>query len=193
MNYSSQLTLLPTIAPTPNTSSHDPAGGTSNDDEYNTPQWLWQPGLKVFGLEKYDLDVATNNNSTVPAAEKFTIDDNSLSQSWQRRKNGKTKLWMNPPFSENLPFALKLIDEWQWGHIEAIVLDKHDHRVAWWGLLADAATEVLLVRGYVRFDGQTASYRFPVAMFYFGSEPQKFREEYGGLGWFLKTGRDKET
>ena len=160
----------------------DPAGGTVRDDEYNTPRWLWEPGLRVFGIEEYDLDPATNETAIVPAYQRLTQAENGLACSWRLSHRQPTRLWLNPPFSQNAAFAKKLIQEWKAGGIEAIVLNKHDHRVGWWWQLEEAAVGLCLVRGYVQFAGQRAGYRFPVSVFFFGADYSIFEREYECLG-----------
>ena len=60
-------------------------------DECYTPQWVFD-ALQI----DFDLDVASSvhPNIVVPARNKFTKDDDALSQDWYGR------VWMNPPFSK---------------------------------------------------------------------------------------------
>ena len=160
----------------------DPAGGTRQDDEYNTPKWLWQLGQDVFGLDEYDIDPATNETSAVPDSKKFMLLNDGLSRSWKSPKREMTRGWLNPPFSKNSEFVEKLCSEYQKGGLEMIVLDKHDHRVGWWWELEAAAAGLCLIRGYVQFEGHSQSYRFPVSIFYFGPNYEAFERVFKDYG-----------
>lgn len=70
----------------------DPSAGYS--DEYYTPAWIFEE----LGLT-FDLDVASPPHKTnVPAKNRYTKDDDALSQPWDGM------VWMNPPFSRASAF-----------------------------------------------------------------------------------------
>ncbi|NEQ48667.1 MAG: hypothetical protein F6K11_00850 [Leptolyngbya sp. SIO3F4] len=190
-----QLSLLQPneIITTPGKCRNDPAEGTVKDDEYNSPEWLWKLGLKVFGIEEYDLDPATNETSTVPAHTKFHLWDDGLTRRWRVPKRKITRGWLNPPFSKNEQFADKLIAEYQEGGLEMIVLDKHDHRVAWWWNLEAVATGLCIIRGYVKFDGHKTPYRFPVSVFYFGLDYEKFKQVFKNYGLCINLEQERNS
>jgi len=72
---------------------------TSND--YYTPKWVFDR----MGIE-FDLDVAAppGGVSWIPAKRFYTMEDDGLAQTWAGR------VWMNPPYSHNTPWARKFID-----------------------------------------------------------------------------------
>lgn len=157
----------------------------SEHDENNTPQALWEPVLLEWGLDEFTLDPATNKTSTVPAGVKFTKENNALSQSWLIG-DGDGVLWMNPPFSMNAEFSEKFLFEWQQGHFaEAIVLEKADTRTAWSQRYMNAASAILRVYGYTKFENdlrENGTATFPIELFYFGSNVDRFAAAYRHLG-----------
>lgn len=70
-------------------------------DECYTPQWVFD-ALQI----DFDLDVASSDhpNIVVPARNRFTKDDDALSQDWYGR------VWMNPPFSKITPWIDKFLN-----------------------------------------------------------------------------------
>ena len=68
-------------------------------DECYTPKWIFE-GL---GL-RFDLDVASSNHPLVdvPADNRYTIEDDGLSQPWFGN------VWMNQPFTKVTPW----VDKW---------------------------------------------------------------------------------
>ncbi len=71
------------------------------DNECYTPKWIFDK----LGLD-FDLDVASSDSPliTVPTKNKYTLNDDALSQTWFGR------VWMNPPFSKVTPWIDKWID-----------------------------------------------------------------------------------
>jgi len=95
----------------------------SPKDRWRTPNNDEQPIIKlvqnVFG--RIDLDPTADDNKSVPALNHFTEQDNCLIRTWA----GNSTIYMNPPFSNPLPFIEKLVAEYGKGHIqEAIGLFK---------------------------------------------------------------------
>jgi len=161
-----------------------PAGiaDKSGNDEQYTPERLWRPALEVFGGEVFDLDPASHIGSNIPATRIFTIDDNALTQDW-----GCVDLWFNFPFSKQKEFAAKFLEEWKTGKIgSAIGLSKQDNRTEWWSDMAAACTAFCLVEGYDKFTSpehtNTGNSFFPIVIWYFGSEIDKFFYAYSGVG-----------
>ena len=73
----------------------------SDSDNYYTPPWVFDS----LGLE-YDLDVCAPSEpiSWIPAKKTYTIIDDGLAQEWAGR------VWMNPPYSNPLPWVRKFIE-----------------------------------------------------------------------------------
>jgi hypothetical protein len=69
---------------------------SSGNDEHYTPRRLWEPGLEVFGVERFDLDFASHAGSAIPCDRILHEGGQCLSQIW-KCKNG----WGNFPFSEH--------------------------------------------------------------------------------------------
>ena len=70
-------------------------------DECYTPKWIFD----ALGVT-FDLDVASSNHHliSVPAKQKYTIEDDALSKPWFG------KIWMNPPFSKITPWVEKFLE-----------------------------------------------------------------------------------
>ncbi len=90
-------------------------------DENYTPNTEEQPVITLVEnvLGGIDLDPCSPPVPTVPAKKHFTEEDNCLIQEW----NGR--VFLNPPYSDPLPFLGKLCEEYAAGRVtEAIALLK---------------------------------------------------------------------
>ena len=70
-------------------------------NDYYTPKWVFER----IGLT-FDLDVAAPEQGVawVPAKKWFSLQDDGLSQLWEGL------VWMNPPYSECVPWVAKFIE-----------------------------------------------------------------------------------
>lgn len=77
-----------------------PVQGRESDERY-TPAWVFE-GL---GLS-FDLDPASpvGGGGFVPAARRFTVEDDGLVQPWDGL------VWLNPPFSNATPWAERWVE-----------------------------------------------------------------------------------
>jgi hypothetical protein len=161
-----------------------PAGiqDKSGNDEQYTPERLWMPGLEVFGVEKFDLDPMSHEGSAIPCDRFFSLEDDALIQPWTCRN-----MWFNFPFSKQKESTDKLLEELDNGNVEsAIGLSKQDNRTEWWAKLAATATAWCLVEGYDKFHSpehvNTGNSFFPVVIWYFGPDVEKFFFAYSSVG-----------
>lgn len=70
-------------------------------DDYYTPQWVFDR----MGLT-FDLDVCSPPGGVpwIPAAQRFTLEDDGLAQPWVGR------VWMNPPYSNATPWLNRFVE-----------------------------------------------------------------------------------
>jgi site-specific DNA-methyltransferase (adenine-specific) len=131
---------------------------SSRTDEWYTPQSFFTQMVKMFG--PFDLDVcATPDNAKCDRF--FTRKQDGLSQSW-----APSRVWMNPPYGRAISeWMRKAWDESQRGaFVVCLVPARTD--TAWWHDYA-AKGQVHLIRGRLKFGGQTNSAPFPSAIIIF--------------------------
>jgi DNA N-6-adenine-methyltransferase (Dam) len=170
--------------------------GSAKSCEQYTPEYLWKPGLEMFGIEEYDLDPATWDQSPIPCKQRFTRKDDGLSQEWNAQY-----LWSNFPYSDRDPatgkkqivmgkWVAKLIHAHHWGYVHnALTLVKSDCRPEWFHALLGASSAYLFIKGGVTFEQpasaetKNSSSFFGSIIFYLGDEPDKFYDAYKHLGF----------
>lgn len=171
--------------------NHHPAGiiaasaKTSTDsqgrdrDERWTPPEYWEPALDLHEKDGFDLDPATCDESLVPARVKYTQQENGLIQEWHAEL-----LWLNPPYSQNEKWTLKLQKEVEAGRVvEAYILEKTDNRTAWYQRLLGMCSAFCLVDHPIKHLNADHSSFFPSTIFYIGPHPNNFARAYKHLGF----------
>ena len=104
-------------------------------------------------------------------------------------KQWRGKVWMNPPYGTDLigKFTEKFADEYTAGSItEGIVLVNNATETAWFSYLVEAAAAVVFPHGRIKYYSPTKESNAPLqgqAFIYFGLNPEKFLEVFGGVGW----------
>jgi hypothetical protein len=96
--------------------------GNPYSDSYTTPDWL------TAMLPEVSIDPCSNPRSTVRAKRTFSLEKklDGLKLPWSG------SVFLNPPYSEPMPWMIKLIAELMLGRCtEAVVLCKLDPSVAW--------------------------------------------------------------
>jgi len=86
---------------------------TETNDSVATHPRLWRPLSRAVG--GFDLDVAAGCEPTPIADDRFTPDDDGLSQQWHG------DIFMNPEFSEKGAWFRKLVAEYRAGRIDRAV------------------------------------------------------------------------
>ena len=127
--------------------------------DWSTPWWLIQRCEKEWGT--FALDVcATAANFKAP--NYFTPDQNGLIQAW------RGLCWMNPPYGRDIgQWVCKAKHESYLGaNVIALLPARTD--TSWWHQYVAHATEILFLRGRIRFEGASASAPFPSAVVWFG-------------------------
>jgi phage N-6-adenine-methyltransferase len=154
----------------------------SGDNEWYTPARYVDMAREVMGA--IDTDPASNPTAqrTVRAATYYTEETNGLDKDWHG------KVWMNPPYSnpEVQQFAEKVIAEYRAGRVtEAIVLTNNSADTGWHRAMQDACTRMCTTTGRIRFESPTRQGNSPAmgqSFFYFGDNPEKFKEVFSAIG-----------
>jgi hypothetical protein len=100
-----------------------------SNDNYQTDEWL----LKLFD---------------------GWFDPCPLNPTWDLALNGLEREWLsrtfvNPPYSNPLPWVQKAIEEHEKGKVIALLL-KHDSSTRWYRLLHEAGAKFLMVQGRLK-------------------------------------------
>ncbi|MFH7241744.1 MAG: hypothetical protein ACHWZW_02735 [Spirulina sp.] len=188
--------------PTPQARMHSrltkgasPATSSSiiDHDENDTPPWIWEPILKRWGRDAFDLDVSSNDHTELPARVRFTKENSALGDevSWAvepLEDECETLGWDNCPYSLNEAFSLKFMAEKMAGRLPThfFVLNKTDNRTHWHQRYLRHADAVCRITQYVRFSNPTApnlaGATFSLEILYFGPDRDRFAEAVGHLG-----------
>ena len=155
----------------------------SGNNEWYTPEKYIEMARAVLGEIELDPASSETANKTVKADCFYTEQDDGLSKPWYG------KVWMNPPYGTDLigKFTEKFADEYMAGSItEGIVLVNNATETAWFSYLVEAAAAVVFPHGRIRYYSPTKESNAPLqgqAFIYFGLNPEKFLDVFGGVGW----------
>jgi len=164
--------------------------------EYYTPAEYLQAAREVMGSIDLDPASCAEANRLVQATEFYTEQQNGLSLSWFGR------VWLNPPYCKNgngqsnqAIWSRRLIREYQLGHVtEAILLVKSALGYKWfeedlWDYwpVCFARERVSFVKADGSSDGKSKQ---GSALFYFGTNTERFREVFSEFGRIWDKCRD---
>jgi hypothetical protein len=161
----------------------------TGNQEWHTPPQHIELARKVLG--EIDLDPASNEaaQETVRATRFFSKGDDGRKQPWSGR------VWLNPPYSqpEIADFVNKMVDEVASGNVSAaIVLTNNSTETKWCQTLLRESALVCFPAGRLQFEkagGDTGANTQGQAFFYFGSDPDKFAEVFGTIGFVERRSR----
>lgn len=162
------------------------------NNEWYTPKSILDPARMVLG--EFDLDPASCEaaQKRVKARRFYTKEQNGLTHPWYGC------VWLNPPYERALisRFVSKLLVELASGRVTAaIMLVDNCTDTAWFRKAARAAAVICFTEGRIQFimpDGGIAgSPPRGQALFYFGSDADKFMKHFAGLGLVGKLARRK--
>lgn len=145
---------------------------------------------RVFG--KIGLDPTADPQKRVPATKHFTKNDDCLIRDWYTEQG---TVFMNPPFSDPLPFVQKLVDEIELGSVQkaiALLPSRCLHNKGTGQLIAKTAPCYLLWRSpriaFLDANGKPAKNSdFDCCLVYWGDNPQLFRETFEAYGTIVFT------
>lgn len=128
-----------------------------NTDSYMSPEWI----LKMF--EDYDDVCPINDNPKI----------NALELEW------KSKTYVNPPYSNPLPWIEKAIEEANKGKIIVMML-KVDTSTKWFRRILESKAHILWVNGRIKYRRMDYEYHkptpvaFPVMLVTFYNEVEEW-------------------
>jgi hypothetical protein len=155
---------------------------TGEFERYTPPEFI-EAARKVLG--GFDLDPASCEmaQATVQADNYYTAESNGLTHEWHGR------IWLNPPYHRELGplFIAKLVGEYEAGRVTAaIVLTNNCTDTEWCARIGPACTAICFPTGRIRFTTDKGKEVLPTqgqTFFYFGDDPQRFREVFRKIGW----------
>lgn len=122
--------------------------------DYGTPLCFIDAVVKRFGSLECDLAASFKNRK---AAECYTIEDDSLKQSWAE-DYPTGNLWLNPPFTNIAPWAEKCTDESSRRHGLILLLTPASIGANWFAEHVHHKAMVLGLSPRLTFEGETAPY-----------------------------------
>ena len=154
------------------------------NSEWYTPDTARWPIIKLVRavLGTIDLDPTSSEiaQRTVCATKFFTKADDGLKHEWWG------KVFLNPPYSNIVPFIETLIAEFQAGRVtEAILLTHNYTDTQWFHRAAKAASIFCLTLRRIPFldpDGEPASAQGGQCFFYFGKRTDVFAAHFAAIG-----------
>lgn len=145
---------------------------SSATDLWSTPQDFFDSMNRRFG--GFDIDVCSNGqNAKAPIF--FTREDDGLKQSWSG------KCWMNPPYGREIG---KWVEKaWKSSRYGATVVCLLPARTdtRWWHDRCMKASEMLFVKGRLKFGGAKEPAPFPNAVIVFDSRSGHVNLQIGAL------------
>lgn len=116
---------------------------SKKSDSYNTPQWI--------------LNMFENWFDPCPISDGNLREFDGLGSSW------KHKTFVNPPYSNPLPWVQKAVEENEKGKQIALLL-KVDPSTRWYKLLVEVDAEILFFNRRIKFSGKTPNFASMLAI-----------------------------
>ena len=134
---------------------------TSNKQTWETPQWLFD---RVNSIYNFTLDCCAEHE-TAKVDNYFTKEDDCLTKDWSG------VVWCNPPYNrEQGLFIRKAMDEYHLGNVSSVVClipSRTDTKI-WHDVIFKYASQIIFIKGRLRFGDATENAPFPSALFIFG-------------------------
>jgi len=136
---------------------------SSKSNEWATPQHLFN---KLDEVHNFTLDPCSTHENH-KCEKYFTIEDDGLNQSWEGHI-----VFMNPPYGRGIKNWIKKAYEESLKDNTKIVclIPARTDTTYWHDYIFPYATEILFVRGRIKFGDGTSPAPFPSAIVMFGGE-----------------------
>lgn len=146
---------------------------SSVTDKWDTPPDLVADLATVFD---WDLDVCASRPNVCESY--FSESENALIHDWDEW----SLRWMNPPYGREIGWWIKAA--WAHRHYGATVcLLPSRTDTKWWQCHVPDASQVVFIRGRLKFGTATNSAPFPSAFVVFGEINQRQRAQLASYGW----------
>ena len=156
------------------------------NNEYATPPEIWRPLSRAVG--GFDLDAASGAESTPIAPNRYTIDDDGLTQPWFG------DVWLNPPWSTNGNGSAK--DEWLRKVTNEINRDDVDRIIVvlpvdtsthWFhDYVLDANAVCFVGPGRIAFEGGDRNPSFSLSIVVFGAVNDELADALNSMGAVIR-------
>lgn len=169
--------------------THANRHGEGSSDDYATPPSLWRPLARAVG--GFDLDPASGAESTPIAENRFTVEDDGLSQPWHG------DVWLNPPFGDKSSvgggkrgaWLTKARSETNRSAVRTVtILLPVDTSTQWFHEHVVEAPVICLMEGRIEFEGhsagETGNTSFATCLSVFGNPPEELitaLEQFGAV------------
>lgn len=132
--------------------------GDADKDEWQTPLWLFERVQKHFGIV-FDLDAAASDSNHL-CANYFTKERSALTLPWDGEH-----VWCNPPYSLLKKFTEAMAQSADRNDFDSSVflIPARTDTVAF-HKLADIASDILFLKGRIKFVGAEHGAPFPSAI-----------------------------
>lgn len=158
-------------------------------DTYCTPNWVLEPVYTFFG--QIDLDPCSGEGSIVKSVEKFTKEDDGLTQIWGNGYTEITTVFCNPPYSKpSLGLWSDKCSESPFLNLETLLLVPAYTSAAWFqNNVFSTATSILFYNKRISFirpdGGKSDSPTFHSVLVYWGRYPAAFKRDFEHQGAVL--------
>lgn len=159
--------------------------GEETSDEYATPPEIWRPISNAIG--GFDLDPCSGAESQPIAPERYTKEEDGLSQGWFG------KVWMNPPFGDRSGPGTSSRGEWlhkarneiSKDSVELVVaLLPVDTSTSWFHDHIVPADTICFLSSRPQFEGESVHTGFACLIAVYGETPEELAgtlEEMGAV------------
>ena len=178
-------------APRPAATS-TPTEAPRDGDDWHTPAEYVEAARKVMGSIDFDPFSGVLANRVVKAKRFFTKADDALVAPWS--DTDQRTCWMNPPYSRGMSGRSvdRFLDQYDYGAFDqAVVLMNASTDTNWFHRLAKTCTALCFTNFRIAFDntdGKTKSNNTKgQVFFYFGKNPETFKDVFSAYGIVLDT------
>jgi phage N-6-adenine-methyltransferase len=150
------------------------AAFSSATGKWDTPQTVVDDLATIFD---WDLDVCASRDNVCESY--FNESENALLHQW-----GDWQLrWMNPPYGREIGRWMEAARETDKGVTVCLVPARTDTR--WWQNNIRFASQIVFIKGRLKFGNATNSAPFPSAFVVFGNISERQRDKLAEYGWSI--------